>query len=309
MALTSGLNANDVKTALDDVFWQNFNVDSHPDHATAETPSVFHQDTADSSAVIWELFQGVGQWESRQEEQDVPQGTPRIGNQKTFTVSAFAKQVKVPKHFFDDDKHAVYEMMVRNMAQRARTTRDSNAFAVFRNAFTTATTADGVALLSNSHTALNGATIDNLLTGALDETTLNTAIIQNLELAAQDGVIGGNLPTVLLVAPAGYKNAVEITESKLRANTPDNDLNVYSTKYGIRVGTSQWLGAAAGGDDDAWFLLSEKSEHKLKFFWRVRLGALKRGTDFDSTNLKHLARMRFSVGYSHWMGTYGTNGA
>lgn len=102
MALTSGLNSNDVKTALDDVFYQEYNVDmQHPEYATAETPSVFHQDTADSSAVIWELFQGVGQWETRVEEQDVPQASPRIGNQKTFTVTAFAKQVKIPKHFFD----------------------------------------------------------------------------------------------------------------------------------------------------------------------------------------------------------------
>ena len=62
-------------------------------------------------------------------------------------------------------------------------------------------------------------------------------------------------------------------------------------------------------DTDAWALLAEKGNHRLKFYWRVRLGALKRGTDFDTTNLKHLARMRFSVGYSHWMGTYGSVGA
>lgn len=62
-------------------------------------------------------------------------------------------------------------------------------------------------------------------------------------------------------------------------------------------------------DTDAWFLLSEKANNMLKFFWRVKLGALRRGTDFDSTNLKHLARMRFSVGYSHYMGTYGSSGA
>lgn len=61
-------------------------------------------------------------------------------------------------------------------------------------------------------------------------------------------------------------------------------------------------------DTDAWFLLSEKSGHMLKFFWRVRPGTLRRGNDFDSTNLKHLQRMRFSVGYSHHMGTYGTSG-
>lgn len=62
-------------------------------------------------------------------------------------------------------------------------------------------------------------------------------------------------------------------------------------------------------DTDAFFLLAEKSLHMLKFFWRVKLGPLRRGTDFDSTNLKHLSRMRFSVDYSHHMGTYGSQGA
>ena len=100
-SFSSGLNANAVKTALDDVFDQEYNPELHPQHASAETPAVFHQDTADSSAVIWEQFKGVGNWEIRKEEQDVPQGTPEIGNQKTFTITEYAKAVKIPKIFFD----------------------------------------------------------------------------------------------------------------------------------------------------------------------------------------------------------------
>lgn len=57
-----------------------------------------------------------------------------------------------------------------------------------------------------------------------------------------------------------------------------------------------------------WFLLANKDKHHVKFFWRVRLGALRKGTDFDTTNLKHLARMRFSCGWSHYIGTFGVNG-
>jgi len=77
----------------------------------------------------------------------------------------------------------------------------------------------------------------------------------------------------------------------------------------LQVKDLQYFVAHYLTDTDAWFLLAEKGNHMLKFFWRVKLGALRRGTDFDSTNLKHLARMRFSVGYSHWMGTYGSAGA
>src|SRR3990167_3654388 len=185
---SSGLSPNVVKTALDDVFYQEHDAESHPYYATAQTPSIFHQETADSGAVIWEAFKGVGLWSTRSEEQDVQQDTPLIGNQKTFTVTNFAKSVDIPKNFFDDNKHMAYEKMVKDMARKARITRDQNAFAVFRNAFSTATTHDGVALISDSHTALGGGTVDNLLTGDLSETTLNTAIVQLFELKDQAGV-------------------------------------------------------------------------------------------------------------------------
>ena len=164
---TSGLNANVVKTALDDVFFQEHDAERHPQYATALTPAIFRQESADSSAVIWEAFKGVGLWETRSEEQDVPQDSARVANQKTFSVLNFSKSLDVPKNFFDDNRHASYEKMTRDFARKARISRDNNAFAVFRNAFTTATTHDGVALISASHTAIGGGTVDNLITGDL----------------------------------------------------------------------------------------------------------------------------------------------
>lgn len=257
MSFNSALNPNVVKTALDDVFYQEVNGEKRPQLATAETSAIFKQDTADSSAVIMELFGGSGAWEQTAEEQDLPLGTPRITNQKTFSVVKFAKSVDIPKEFFDDNKHSSYEKMVRNFARRARTTRDKNAFGVFRNATTTTLTADGVALLSDSHLNINGDTVDNLITSALSESSLNTAITMMLEQKSQDGEIDGHTPSVLLVPSALYKTACEITESELRSGTANNDMNVYSDKYGIQVYTSPYLGAAAGGSDTAWFLLSD----------------------------------------------------
>jgi len=256
MSFSSSLNPNVVKTALDDVFYQEMDGDKHPNHATAETNAIFKQDTADSSAVIMELFGGSGAWELTAEEQDLPLGTPRITNTKTFSVVKFAKSIDIPKEFFDDNKHGSYEMMVRNFALRARTTRDKNAFAIYRNAFTTALTSDGATLVSDTHTTISGDTVDNKITAALSETSLNTAIQMLYEQKAQDGEIDGHLATTLLVPPALYKTAVEITEAKLRSGTADNDPNIYSDKYGIMVYTSNRLGAAAGGSDTAWFLLS-----------------------------------------------------
>jgi len=198
--------------------------------------------------------------------------------------------------------------MVRNFARRARTTRDSNAMAIFRTATTTTTTADGVALISDSHINLNGTTVNNKVTGALSETTLNTAIVQLLEMKAEDDVVDGSLAQTLLVPPALYKSAVEITESELRSGTANNDMNVYSAKYGINVYTSQFLGAAAGGSDAAWWLLG--NNHSIYRF--VRQGVQTDLVDYKTqrnNNYIYKGEFREVVGPMSFEGIVGSSGS
>jgi len=255
--MDSQINSNVVKTALDKVFYQEFDGEKQPGYADATTSAIFRQDTIDRAAVIQEVFSGSGLWETRGELQDVPAGQARVANTKTDNVVNYAKSIDISKNFFDDNMHGVYEGMVRDMGRNAKKTRDNNAFALFRNGFTTALTADGAAIFSDSHTTISGATVDNKLALSLTEANLNTAIIMLGEQKAQDGTLEGAMPKVLLVPLALYKTACEITESEYRSGTGNNDMNVYSDKYGIMVMTSRYLGAAAGGSDTAWFLLGD----------------------------------------------------
>ncbi len=306
MSYNSSLNKDVVQTALDDVFMQKFTGDQHPGYATAEDGVCFIQDTTDRAAVIMDIFKGVGAWENRQEEQDVPGADPRIANQKTFSVAAFSKSIDIPKWFFDDNMHGAYEKMVSNFALRARTTRDRNAFAVYRLGFTTALTADG-SLFATTHTNLNGDTVSNKMTNALTEASLNTAIKTLVEMKSQDGEIDGYMPRVLLVPPALFKLASEITESELRSGTTDNDLNLYSSKYGITVKTSRFLGLAAGGTDTAWFLLS--SDHSIYRF--VRQAVQTTLVDWQNqrnNNYIYKGEFREVVGAMSYEGIVGSDG-
>jgi hypothetical protein len=269
MSFNSSLSPNAVKTALDDVFYQGHNYQLMPGYVDATSGAVFIQESTDRSAEIMENFKGSGLWDQIAEEQEITKGNPRVTGQKTFSVVKFAKDIIIPDEYFQDEQHASYEKMTRNHGENARNTRDRNAFAVFRNGFSTALSYDGTALFSDSHVNLGGYTVDNLVSGALSESTLNDAINQLLEMKAQDGVIGGCIPKTLLVPPKLAKLAFEITQSELRSGTANNDLNFYSTKYGIQVAVSQWLGAAAGGSDTAWYLLSDK--HTVMRFVRQSL--------------------------------------
>jgi len=313
MSLTSALNPNVVKTALDKVFYQEFNGTMHPGYVDATSSLVFKQETTDKAAEIVETFKGTGLWGAKAEQQDVPAATPRVGNQKTFIVSEFAQSVDISKNFFDDDQHSVYTKMVRDMAETGRITRDSNAFGLYRGAFSTTLTSDGAALCSDTHTTLSGATVDNLVaSGAvLSEANLNTAILMLVEQKAQDGTIRGQMPSVLLVPAALFKTACEITESELRSGQTStgnvNDMNVYSTKYGITVATSPYLGAAAGGSDTAWFLLG--TNHSVTRF--VRQAIVTDLVDYKfqrNNNYIYKGSFREALGAVDYTGIVGSTG-
>jgi len=257
MSVNIARNPSVVKTALDGVHYQEFNGQQHPGYVTALDSGVFNQDTADSSAVIMEILGGSGAWSQTAEEELFAQGQPRVTNQKTFNVAKWAQALDISREFFDDNKHSTWEKMVRGFATRARTTRDKNAFAAFRLGFTTVLTADGEAWFSNSHTNIAGDTIDNLETAALSDSSLNTLMVRLAEQKAQDGEIDGHVAATLVVPVAKFKTACEITKSEQRSGTANNDINYYSQMYpGLRVVTSPFLGAASGGSDDAFFLLS-----------------------------------------------------
>lgn len=256
---TSGLNPDVVKTELDELFFQKFDKPAGPNMATALSSAVFNQSAAPNQAVNTELFMGTGFWQERDELQDVNQDHARVDQKQLFDVVEYSNSIDIPKRMFDDAMFGAVGKMITDFGETGRITRDREAFGIYRDAFTgaTFTTNDGVSLINASHSNINGDTVDNTVTGDLTETTLNTGLVSLLEQVNQRGIIRGHQARTLLVSPAGYKNAIEITDSELRSGTSDNDLNVFSAKYNLTVMQSEWLSAAAGGDDDGWFLLSD----------------------------------------------------
>jgi phage major head subunit gpT-like protein len=312
-SVSSNLNPNVVKTALDSVFVQNFDArEKHPQYATAESATVFNQDSVDRAAVITEIFAGTGAWEERAEEQDVPQANALVDDQQTFSVVNYAQSVDITKNFFDDDQHSVYEKMVAKMARNGRITRDKNAFGIYRGAFSTTLTNDGVSLVNDAHVTVKGFTVDNNIELALTEASLDTAITALTEQKGQDGLIEGAMPAVLLVPSKLYKTAVEITEAELRSNTGGsndgvNEPNVYSSKYGIEVRTSPFLGSAAGGSDTAWFLLADM--HGVSRWKRQDIQTTLVDWKFQrNNNYIYKGEYREVVGAEDYAGIVGTDG-
>ncbi len=113
-----------------------------------------------------------------------------------------------------------------------------------------------MAIISASHVLIGGGTVSNLISGALSDTTINTAIVALREQKDQSGVILGGVPSILLVPSKLFKLACQLTDSALVADNANNAINVYRSMYGFKVMSSPYLGAAAGGSDTAWWMLT-----------------------------------------------------
>lgn len=305
---TEAQNFSIVQTELDKVFFQQFDYDeTFPGVAHATTAEIFKPQETTHAAWIQSINKGSGLFPAIGETATVPLSTPKVTNKQTTQILTFAQGIDISKQLFDDNMHGVWAEDVRDFATKAMDTQDYTAFSLFRSGFTTALTADGVSIFNASHPLIGGGTQSNTGTVALSPTSLNTAIVNLMEQKDQSAVIRGSSPSVLLVPPAVWKHAREITDSALIADVANNNVNVYRSALGITVYTSHWLGAAAGGSDTAWFLLAKR--HGFTRLIRQGLETALTGWQY-SNNLSYRYQANYRENYfcADYAGSYGSTG-
>jgi len=229
------------------------------------------------------------------------------GISKTYTHKTYAMGYEITEEAIEDNLQTpqTFNKLPQALNRSAVETVEVTFGTVINEGFSTTTGFDGQYLFSTAHPNLDGSTQGNRPSTDADLSVSSlTAGLTAVEGFTDERGLKRPMKATLLVVPVNSWNiAEELLGSEYKPYVANNEVNALQKK------DLQYFVYHYMTDTDAWVLLAEKGNHQLKFYWRVQLGALRRGTDFDSTNLKHLARMRFSVGYSHWMGTYGTSGA
>jgi hypothetical protein len=224
----------------------------------------------------------------------------------TFTNVTYAQGYRVSMEAQDDDQYGIlgqkqFSTSGRGFKQRVEVTSAN----VFNNAFGTQLSDDGQILCSNGAHTRNpndATTHDNApsTAAALSVSSLKTAITNFEDTLDHRGLNMRLVPKVLLVPTALRFTAEEIIQSSLEPHVNENTKNVLAGE-GLRVEVNNYLTDATN-----WFLLADKSDHELLFFWRKQL-TFKRDSDFDSWDAKFGAIMRFVAGVQGWRGIYGTN--
>jgi len=307
MSFKSGANPNIVRTFLDEISFKEWNEKPAPNIATPYDEEIAHQMNATNGGVSTEIMADGGTWEQTAESSSYKEATPLTGDDKFYKVIKWTKALPISEEMLADNQLDAVAKQVRAFIKKGKRAQYKNVMDLFNGAFTTTVTNNGVALISASQENLNGDTVSNLVSGALTETTLNDAIVTLAEQLDQTGEVGGATAKTLLVPTALFKTACEITESKLRSGTANNDMNVYSDKYGIIVKTSPLLSDAAGGSDTAWFLLSE--DHPVERHVRLPLETDYVEAKYSGTGMgKYLGKFREVAFATTYEGIVGSTG-
>jgi hypothetical protein len=271
-----------------------------------EYSQIFNVEESDKQSEKDSYESGFGQMPEKLEGQAATYDTILPGITKTYSHTTYALGYEITEEAIEDNLRTpeTFNKLPMALTRSATETVETTAANIINNGFTD-TGPDGVSLFNTAHVNLDNSTQANRPSTDADlSVTSLTAGLTTIEKYVDERGLKRPTKAVMLLVPVDLWNvAEELLGSEYKPYVANNEVNAFQKKD-LRYFISHYL-----TDTDAWFLLAEKGMHRLKFFWRVRLGALRRGNDFDSTNLKHLARMRFSVSYSHWMGTYGTTGA
>lgn len=206
-------------------------------------------------AWIWDEYSGIPNVEAHGEQEEVRVVDVLIGNQKTQRATIYKNDYPISWEAFKTDQHSLREQIGKDIGDAARRTQDYAAVLdCYGDAFngTNFTTPDGSSLANNSHTTLNGDTVDNLETGALTPDALWTLVTSLGQQLGQHGDFGGFVFAGILVPLTLYKKAKEIMNSTLLADSGENNLNVFDTDYGqVAVKQSPLLGSAFNSNSNA----------------------------------------------------------
>lgn len=210
---------------------------------------------------------------------------------------------RVTREAMDDELYGIINAAPASLQRSVNQTKEIIGASVLNNAFDSNFTGlDGTELCADTHTRLGGGTFDNKLTAELTPTSLRAALIAAEKYTDEKG-LNIMVPMRHLVVPVDLMfKAREILGSTLKPFTSDNEINVLK-EQGLTSLVLHFLTSTT-----AWFLLSDKRDHSLQYFERVR-PTFENSDEFSTGDALFKTYHRDSSGFWHDYGVIGSTGA
>lgn len=235
----------------------------------------------------------------------------------TLTAKKYGQLISISYELLEDDLSGAVEKAKYGSRALLRKAEGLGS-SVFNNGFNTSYTSygDGLPLFSTAHTRADGGSNQSNASASgivLSEANLETGILAMRNQLDDRGNLISVVPNTLVVPPALEKEALIITKSSNRSATSDNDANAYNLKEytGGQLNVVVWdyLGAAAGGSDTAWFLQSS-ADHQVNWGWRRKPAVKRLDESVGAKNEIYYWKMslRAAYGWRDWRGVWGSKG-
>ena len=280
---------------LDELMFENF------DAPSLTYDQVFN--VRDSSRAYEEItgITGFSQFSEKPEGTKLEYDRLMQGYDKRFTHKTYAKGYEISFEAMDDDIDGAISDAAPALSRVARNSIETEAFSDLNNGFGSVETPDGVSLFNASHPLVGGGTQSNLVTSDFDQASVETAINLFDDMRDDRNQLIEGSPSCLLFPPELRWVVHEVLKSQLRSDTAENATNALN-QIGLKTLMSKYL----TGDDD-WYILSDPSQHRLLFYWRME-PVSDHALDFDTKNMKSSMMYRLSHGPADWRNLVGGQG-
>ena len=229
-------------------------------------------------------------------------------HEKIYQHAAYGLGYIVSRQSIDDNLYAqIAADRTKALANSMRKTRETVAANVLNRAFNSNYVgADGIELCATTHVQSRGGTQSNTQDSASDlsENSLEQALIQIRQYKNGAGLPIDAREECLILPVALKYDAERILKNSMRPATADRDINamVMSGDFPKGMVINNYL-----TDSDAYFIKTDVP-NGLTFFERIAL-EFKQDQDFDTDNMKFKAYDRYSVGWTDYLGVWGSPGA
>lgn len=269
---------------------------------------IFHVQQSNKAFEKDTALSGIGELEEVPELGAIPYEDAVPGWDVTYVHRKFAKGRMVSQEMIDDEKFNIIAKLPKSLALAKSRTIERAAADVFNFGFVAGggglakfTGGDAKALFAVDHVNRAGTvTQSNKITTSLSQSSLQSVVTAMKNRKDAKGMKTTFNPTTLLVPADLEFTARVILETTQVVGSANNDIN--PIKGGLNLVVWPYLTSST-----AWFVLDDDA-HELNFFWRKNEGVKGPVYDFDNEAAKWKAVARWSVGFSDWMGVYGSTG-
>jgi hypothetical protein len=296
MAATRGAFAQLLAPGLFSVIYEDLAM--HPEEFSAlfnvhPTTKAYEED---------QLVAGLGSVPPKPEGEPIKLDEPIQGGNVRYQPAAFGLGFQVTREMWDDDQYGIMQRVSQDFAGGIRQTIEAGAIGVLTNSFTTQKSVDGVSLCNVAHPLLGGGTYSNqsATNVAFSITGMQELILLFEKMQNERGLIKRMVPEEVWFPVDLQFKAGEILHSAYRPYTGNNEVNVMQGR--LTPYTNHYLTSTT-----AWWILSAKNSHTLKFFWRTQ-PMFDSQDDFMTKGANFSTFFRFIAGVTYWHGIAGSPG-